>query len=293
MAVIVVAALFWVFTWRRPTWSAPARRRRPGRRRAEPGRPAATNSTDAGLEPTKVEKADEDVAAGDHHRHGPDRRARGQPRGRRSQVRVSAGPAQVTLPDLAFTTEDDAQGDDRALGLVYGIDGAELLAERSGRSRSSASGPRVEDLVTTAVQVEQGSTVDLVVSNGLVQRARRHRPADHRGAVDLSGSALQLTVKVDPTTGCTGQTVTAQSLMGESRRSRRSPSGTAPADRRPIASDQLSLTSGLSVDRALGRLGEPGRGEPVAEHPVAALGEHRLGVELHAEERAPRGGAGP
>jgi serine/threonine-protein kinase len=72
-----------------------------------------------------------------------------------------------------------------------------------------------EDVVTAAVQVEQGSTVDLITSNGLVSIPDLvGRPVTEAQST-LSGSALQLTVKVTPDNGCTGQAVTAQSLKGD------------------------------------------------------------------------------
>ena len=55
----------------------------------------------------------------------------------------------------------------------------------------------------------------------------------------------------------------------------------------------VGRTSGVQALGTLARLGQSGDGEPVAEHAVSALGQHRLGVELHAVDRRRHVLAGP
>ena len=127
------------------------------------------------------------------------------------QVIVSTGPEQVTLPGQIYKAEADAQAAIKAAGLVYG-------STRTDYSPSVPAGQVIGVLVpgsTTPnggnVQVTKGGTVDLVVSNGLVQLPDVRGQAAAAARDLLSGSTYSLTVKLAPSSGCTGQNVTAQS----------------------------------------------------------------------------------
>ena len=60
--------------------------------------------------------------------------------------------------------------------------------------------------------------------------------------------------------------------------------GTDHAELRVVAAAPLSATSSRAGDQRLGG-GVAAERQPVRQHPVAALGEDRLGVELHAVDR--------
>ena len=214
MAVLVVAALFWVFNM------APTNLVTSGTTIAVPdvagksweaGRDQLTN---LGLEPTQVAKADEEVKAGFIIDTNIEPGATVSP-GQSIEVRVSSGKAKVTIPNLAFATEDSAKATLEQLGLKYG-------ETQQSYSPNVPAGVVVgirpagrEDIVTTAVQVEQGSTVDLITSNGLVSVPDLVGRPIAEAQSTLAGSTLQLTVRVDPDNGCSGQTVTGQSLKGD------------------------------------------------------------------------------
>ena len=126
-------------------------------------------------------------------------------------VTVSSGPAQVTLPGQIYKPEADAQAAIAAVGLVYG-------STTTDYSPSVPAGQVIGVLVpgsTTPnggnLQITKGTTVNLVVSNGLVQLPDVRGQAAVEARDLLSGSTYALTVKLTPTTSCTGQKVTAQS----------------------------------------------------------------------------------
>jgi len=127
------------------------------------------------------------------------------------QVTVSSGPVQVTLPGQIYKPEADAQAAIKAAGLVYG-------ATTTDYSPSVPAGEVIGVLVpgsTTPnggnLQVTKGTKVDLVVSNGLVQLPDVRGQAAVAARDLLSGSTYALTVKLIPTTSCSGQKVTAES----------------------------------------------------------------------------------
>ena len=127
------------------------------------------------------------------------------------QVTVSTGPVQVTLPGQIYKPEADAKTAIAAAGLKYG-------STTTDYSPSVPAGQVIGVLVpgsTTPnggnVQVTKGATVDLVVSNGLVQMPDVRGQAAAAARDLLSGSTYALTVKLTPTTSCSGQKVTGQS----------------------------------------------------------------------------------
>jgi serine/threonine-protein kinase len=167
-----------------------------------------------GLNPVKVDVADESAPAGQILAVDPEVGTRLTP-GTDVQVSVSSGPPKVALVGLTFKTEDDAKAIIASLKLVYG-------ETRIAYSPTVASGavigielPPGTDLITSAQQVTKGSTVNLVVSNGLVQVPDLTGQAVTQAQATLTGSALQLSVKLVPDNGCGGQNVTAQSLKGD------------------------------------------------------------------------------
>jgi serine/threonine protein kinase len=127
------------------------------------------------------------------------------------QVTVSSGPQQVTLPGQIYKPEADAQAAIKAAGLIYG-------STTTDYSPSVPAGQVIGVLVpgsTTPnggnVQVTKGAKVDLLVSNGLVNLPDVRGQAAAAARDLLSGSTYSLTVKLSPSSGCSGQRVTAQS----------------------------------------------------------------------------------
>ena len=133
------------------------------------------------------------------------------------RVSVSSGPPRVALVGLTFKTEQQAKDIIAGLELVYGETTRHLFAERAEGHRDrhrAAAGRHRSDHRRSAG------------GEGLDRQPRRvERPGDRcpistgqavtQAQATLTGSALQLTVKLIPDNGCTGQNVTAQSLVGE------------------------------------------------------------------------------
>jgi serine/threonine-protein kinase len=214
MAVLVVAALFWVFNLAPTNLVGAGTTVEVPNVSGQSWESASEELSALGLEPTKVEISDDKIEAGfviDTDVEPGSKVAPGQP----IEVRVSSGKAKVTIPNLAFASEDSAKATLESLGLVYGVTQQQYSANVPAGVVMGIRPAGREDVVTAAVQVEQGSTVDLITSNGLVSIPDLvGRPVTEAQST-LSGSALQLTVKVTPDNGCTGQAVTAQSLKGD------------------------------------------------------------------------------
>jgi eukaryotic-like serine/threonine-protein kinase len=128
------------------------------------------------------------------------------------KVYVSSGEPTVAVPDLSGMPEADAIAAIEARKLVYGtttrdyspdlLDGVTIRTD-----------PAAGATVMNGENIREGDTIDLVVSNGLVN------------VPDLAGlslkdasdalSALQLNVNVRTDGGCSGGTVSGQSVIGE------------------------------------------------------------------------------
>jgi serine/threonine protein kinase/beta-lactam-binding protein with PASTA domain len=214
MAVLVVAALFWVFNLAPTNLVGAGTTVEVPNVAGQSWETASEKLSDLGLEPSKVEVSDETVKSGyviDTDVEPGAKVAPGQP----IEVRVSSGKAKVTVPNLAFATEDSAKATLDSLGLVYGVTVQQYSPNVPAGVVIGIRPAGREDIVTTSVQVEQGSTVDLITSNGLVSIPDLVGHPITEAQSTLSGSQLQLTVKVTPDNGCSGQAVTAQSLKGD------------------------------------------------------------------------------
>ena len=212
-------------------------------------------------------------------------------------VYVSTGREAVTVPNVPNKPLDQAKADLAAAGLVPG-------------SETRENSPTV--------------AADIVLAT-TPRPARPSRPAD--GELPISSGIVTLPDLTGQSLAAASSYLTADNLQlnavpvpdGPARRSRaprhpnqslapgrraaavrRSSSPTARAERRPgryragcrrLAARRADERAQRA--RALARLGQAGHLEPVAEHAVAALGEHRLGVELHAEDRRRLGVGGP
>lgn len=131
------------------------------------------------------------------------------------RVVVSSGPAKVALIGLTFRAEADAIAAIQAAGLVYGVTNQTYSPNVPAGQVVGVQISPDETLITSAQQVVQGSTVNLVVSNGLVQVPDVSGQTFTDAQALLTGSQYQLGVSQKPDIGCTGQLVTAQSIAGD------------------------------------------------------------------------------
>jgi serine/threonine protein kinase/beta-lactam-binding protein with PASTA domain len=119
-------------------------------------------------------------------------------------VTVSSGPVQVAMPPVDGQQLDAAWAAITAAGLVQG-------QQVSDYSPDIPENAILESTPAAGAQVDVGTTVDLVVSNGKVSVPDVTRQSFEQ-AVSVLGDQLGLTVKsyVDP--GCSGGSVSNQSL---------------------------------------------------------------------------------
>jgi serine/threonine protein kinase len=214
LAVVVVATLFWVFALRPSNILT-------GTAAVEV--PDVTGQTwidggnkliAIGLQPTKIDAPDDNKPEGTILSTDPKKGTHVGP-GTEIRVTVSSGPPKVALVGLSFRTEADAQAAITKIGLVYGTTKVAYSPNVPAGQVIGVILPPSTDLVTDAQQVVKGSTVNLIVSNGLVQVPDLTGQSVTQAQATLSGSDFQLSVMLDPDNGCTGQNVTAQSIKGD------------------------------------------------------------------------------
>ncbi|MBX3195824.1 MAG: Stk1 family PASTA domain-containing Ser/Thr kinase [Schumannella sp.] len=167
-----------------------------------------------GLKPVKVDVADENQPEGTILALDPEIGTRVGP-GTEVQVSVSSGPPKVALAGLTFQTEEKAKATIANLGLVYGTTTVTYSPNVKKGSVIGIQLPPATELVTSAQQVVKGTTVNLVVSNGMVKVPELVGQSVTQAQATLTGSSLQLAVKLIPDESCSGQNVTAQSLKGD------------------------------------------------------------------------------
>jgi len=119
------------------------------------------------------------------------------------KVYVSLGKNPTTVPRLDQMTEEAAKAAITARKLVYG---ASTLAY----SPNVPAGTVINSDPASGENVREGDTVDLVVSNGLVQLPSVVGQPINTAITTLTTLQLSITPVQDP--GCTGSAVTAQSL---------------------------------------------------------------------------------
>jgi serine/threonine-protein kinase len=127
---------------------------------------------------------------------------------------VSSGQPLVTVPNLAFQQQGAAQAKLEELGLVYGTT---TVSHSPNVPNGVVMGFSIDgspDVLTAATEVPGGSTINLIVSDGLVEVPDVNGKPIVEAKGILQGATLQLTVRTDIDEGCTGSTVTAQSLIG-------------------------------------------------------------------------------
>jgi eukaryotic-like serine/threonine-protein kinase len=121
-------------------------------------------------------------------------------------VTVSSGPSSLSVPSLTGLTVAAATAKLKQLGLKVGTTTAE-------DSQTVALGLVVESSPSAGTSVSSGTAVNILTSTGKV-----NIPSVVGQTGSAAGStltALHINFTVTPNSGCTGSTVSAQSLVGE------------------------------------------------------------------------------
>lgn len=211
MIVIIVAAMVWVFSLS-PTSIAPDLAIEVPDVAGQTAESGILQLTEAGLKPKRVDQSDPEVAEGVIISTSIRPGARVN-QGESIEVLVSTGPPSVELPALTFLSEADAIARIEERGLNYG----------SSRQQNSPSVPAGQVMAITigdettqrtgTQTVPAGSTINLVVSNGMVDVPDVVGQAF--GAAQSQLQALQIVVKPVLDQSCTGGKVISQSGKGE------------------------------------------------------------------------------
>lgn len=212
MVVIIVAAMVWVFSLSPDTLVSPNTSISVPDVVGETADAGIQELTDAGLRPTRLDRADPDVEAGLIVSTSIEPGTKVGP-GEAIDVVVSTGPPSVVLPSLVYMPEADAIAKIQELGLTYGTSTPTNSPNVPDKQVIGATVGDNTSQLTTQTSVPAGSTINLLVSNGLVTVPDvKGQPITQAQSI-LQG--LQLTVKLSPDRGCSGQNVTSQSGVGE------------------------------------------------------------------------------
>ena len=211
MVVIIVAAMVWVFSLS-PTNIAPDLAVKVPDVVGEQAESGIQTLTDAGLTPHRIDQASTKVDAGLIISTSIDAGTKVS-KGEDIDVVVSTGPPSVNLPTLTYLAEADAITKIQELGLVYGTSSSQNHPSiPAGQVIGFTLGDDTS-MMTGSQTVPAGSTVNLVLSTGLVT------VADFVGQPVTDAQAalqqLQLSVALKPDGSCGGGNVTAQSAKGD------------------------------------------------------------------------------
>jgi serine/threonine protein kinase len=210
MVVIVVAVIFWAFSLSPAQLSANTSIDVPD----VAGLPFADGSdqlTEAKLTPKRFDEENETIPPGTILRTDPGSGITVSP-GQEIKVYVSSGPPSTSVPDVVNMPEAAAIAAIEAAKLKYGV-------TTQSYSPSIAAGIVIGSTPESGADrvngqpIREGATVDLIVSNGLVEIP------DVTGKLLAEANpiltALQLNVKLNADFGCTGGGVASQSITGE------------------------------------------------------------------------------
>jgi len=129
------------------------------------------------------------------------------------QVVVSLGRTPVTVPNVANMQEDAAIKLLESAGLVYGST-SQTYSPSLKKGTVVSSDPRGDaERNSDGTIIREGETVNLVVSNGLVQIP--DVTGKDIGEANSTLTGLQLTVKLNADFGCSGNVVSYQSIVGD------------------------------------------------------------------------------
>jgi serine/threonine-protein kinase len=129
------------------------------------------------------------------------------------KVYVSLGETPVTVPDLTNMTEADAKAALTAKKLVYGTSTASYSPDIPAGIVMKSDPAAGATKTTAGKTIREGSTINLIVSNGLVQIPDVTGKPIAEASAALT--ALQLNVKVTVDSTCNGGVVASQSLVGD------------------------------------------------------------------------------
>ncbi|QYH34863.1 Stk1 family PASTA domain-containing Ser/Thr kinase [Salinibacterium sp. M195] len=164
------------------------------------------------LVPKRVNQASETIDEGVIIRTDP---SPGQvvPPGLEIEVVVSLGRTPVTVPNVSNMQEDAAISMLESAGLVYGTS-SQAYSPNLSKGTVISSDPRGDaERTADGAIIREGETVNLVVSNGLVQVP--DVTGKDIGEANTTLTGLQLSVKLKADFGCAGNTVSYQSLVGD------------------------------------------------------------------------------
>jgi serine/threonine-protein kinase len=215
MAVIVVAALVWVFSLTPETLvGAGARAEVPNVIGMDYSHGGEAKLLAAKVKPTSVFQPDDKRKKDVIIAIDPPVGTKVVP-GQAVTVTVSSGPPAITLPGLVYKAQADAEAAIKQAGLELGEVSQQDSATVAQGAVIGVLLPGSADPVPTSAQVEKGTKVGLVVSTGQVY-VPDQRGQSFTDARDLlTGSDYQLQVKLRANSGCTGGKVTTQSVIGE------------------------------------------------------------------------------
>jgi serine/threonine-protein kinase len=214
MAVIIVAALVWVFSLTPQNLVGAGASSQVPDLKGMVWKEASAKLTAVHLKPVELTQPDDsiptdhvisvDPAAGTHVIPGTQIR-----------VTVSTGPESVTLPGLVFKSQADALTAITTAGLKVGTITSQDSPSVAQGAVIGAQIDGMDGVQTSNIQVPKGKTVNLIVSTGQVN-VPDQRAQPLQAARDLlSGPNYQLQVKIQADNSCSGGNVTAQSQIGE------------------------------------------------------------------------------
>ena len=212
MAVIIVAAMVWVLSLQGTTLVGENTAITVPDLAGQPAEAGIAQLTELGLRPTAVERASDDVAKGLIISLSIKPGTKVSPK-EAIDVVVSTGKAQVTVNSLAYKAEADAIAAIEALGLKYGTSTPSYSPNVPAGQVMGITINDAQSVVTNQTKVDANATINLLVSNGLVNiEDQKGKPiADAQAALQ----SWQITVKLSPDRACTGNLVTGQSAVGE------------------------------------------------------------------------------
>jgi len=211
MAVIIVAAMVWVFSLA-PTNLGNALAVTVPNVVGEQAEIGIQSLTEAGLRPVRIDEESADIPAGEIISTSITAGTKvGE--GESIDVVVSTGAAAVTVPTLTYLAEAEAVSTITELGLAYGRSNTDYSP---GVPAGQVIGYTVADdptLLTGARDVPADTTINLVISNGLV----RLDDMTGRAITDARAEAerLQLRPELVLDTSCVGLKVSSQSAKGD------------------------------------------------------------------------------
>jgi serine/threonine protein kinase len=210
MVVIIAAVIFWTFNLA-PANIAPDLSTDVPNIVGQAYDDAVDVLNDSQLVAQRFNEPSDTVAEGDVLRTDPEAGTTVSP-GFEIKVYVSSGVVAATVPDVSRMLEADAIAALEAKKLKYGVTTVDYSPDLAAGVviRSDPAGGAV---VAGGKPIREGDTVNLVISNGLVNVPGVSGQPIAQANTALS--ALQLRIRVVVDSGCSGGTVASQSIIGE------------------------------------------------------------------------------